>query len=386
MGGQGFTATAHGRRAAVARRPAGVRGLSAGKEGKGTHVRVVVTGASGNVGTSLVESLVDDSAVESIVGLARRRPEWAPAKTTWVSADVARDDLASVFRGADAVVHLAWLFHPMRRPTVTWRANVGGSARVFRAATDAGVGTLVYASSVGAYSPGPKDHAVTETWPTDGWPTAAYAREKAYVERLLDGVECEHGNLRVVRIRPGFIFKRTSAAQQRRLFAGPFLPNRLVRPALVPVVPDLPGLRFQALHSFDAAQAYRRALFTDARGAFNIAAEPVIDARVLGDLLEARPVRLPLPLARAVATTVFRLHTIPVAPQLLEVLLRIPIMDVTRARRDLGWEPRHSGLDALREVMAGIRDRAGMPTPPLSPRIGGPLRAREVATGVGERA
>ena len=51
------------------------------------------------------------------------------------------------------------------------------------------VGAVVYASSVGAYSPSPKDRAVDEGWPTDGWPSAAYIREKAYLERVLDGVE-----------------------------------------------------------------------------------------------------------------------------------------------------------------------------------------------------
>src|SRR5581483_3706967 len=59
--------------------------------------------------------------------------------------------------GAAAVVHLAWLFQPTHEPLVTWRANVEGSVRLFRAAADAGVAALVYASSVGDYSPGPKD-------------------------------------------------------------------------------------------------------------------------------------------------------------------------------------------------------------------------------------
>jgi nucleoside-diphosphate-sugar epimerase len=47
------------------------------------------------------------------------------------------------------------------------RVNVDGSARVFRAVADAGVRSLVYASSVGAYSRGPKDRLVDESWPTD---------------------------------------------------------------------------------------------------------------------------------------------------------------------------------------------------------------------------
>ena len=126
---------------------------------------------------------------------------------------------------------------------------------------------------MGAYSPGPKDRPVDENWPTHGWPPAAYTREKAYGERVLDTCERDHPDIRLVRLRPGFIFKQESAAAQRRLFAGPLLPPWLTQPGLIPAVPDLPGLRLQALHSADAGEAYRLALTRNVRGAFNIAAD-----------------------------------------------------------------------------------------------------------------
>ena len=70
-------------------------------------MRVVVVGATGNVGTSLLEALAGDEAVGEVVGVARRRPGLKVAKTTFVEADIAKDDLEPHFRGADAVVHLA---------------------------------------------------------------------------------------------------------------------------------------------------------------------------------------------------------------------------------------------------------------------------------------
>ena len=51
-------------------------------------MRVVVTGASGNVGTSLLRALASDDQVDEIVGLARRRPSREVPKTEWRSADV----------------------------------------------------------------------------------------------------------------------------------------------------------------------------------------------------------------------------------------------------------------------------------------------------------
>src|SRR5690242_9316806 len=137
-------------------------------------LRVVVTGASGNVGTSVLRALAGEPRVGEIVGLARRLPGWRPPKVRWVQADVARDDLSAHFAGADAVVHLAWLIQPSRDDAELERVNVGGSRRVFEAAAHAGVQTLVHASSVGVYSPGPKDQPVDESWPREGVRTLFY--------------------------------------------------------------------------------------------------------------------------------------------------------------------------------------------------------------------
>jgi nucleoside-diphosphate-sugar epimerase len=346
-------------------------------------MRVVVVGATGNIGTSLVPSLAADPAVTSVLGLARRLPARRPDGVEWAAADIATDDVAAHLRGADVLVHLGWLIQPSHDPILTWRANVLGAVRLFRAAVEAGVRAVVYSSSVGAYSPGPKDTPVDESWPTHGWPTAAYPREKAYLERVLDRIEADHPRLRLVRMRPGFVFKRETGAEQRRLFIGPFLPNRLVRQSLIPVVPDLPGLRFQVLHSLDAGEAFRQAVVRDVRGAFNLAADPVVDAQQLARLLRARPVRLPGRPVRAAVAAAWHLRLTPASPHLFDALLRVPVMSTTRARAELGWEPRYDSLETLAEFLAGLRDGAGMDTPPLAPATGGTLRVHEVATGAG---
>ncbi|XRQ15193.1 NAD-dependent epimerase/dehydratase family protein [Actinomadura welshii] len=360
-------------------------------------MRVVVTGATGNIGTSTVRALAADAAVTAVTGLSRREPGGGSAaggalgdgdaggKVEWAAADVTDTDLVPLLRGADVVVHLAWLFQPTHRPAVTWDANVVGSARVFDAVAEAGVPALVYSSSVGAYSPGPKDRGVDESWPTHGWPGAAYSREKAYVERLLDAFEATNPGCRVVRIRPGFIFERQSASEQRRLFAGPLLPGRLARPDLIPAVPDFPGLRLQALHSADAGEAFRLAATGTARGAFNIAAEPVLDAAELADILGARVVRVPARGVRAALAAAWTLHLVPASPGLFDLALEVPVMDTSRARDELGWTPRHTAREAIEEFLEGLRTGAGRDTPPLSPRTGGPGRVREFATGVGRK-
>jgi UDP-glucose 4-epimerase len=346
-------------------------------------MRVVIAGASGNVGTSLVECLREEARVDEIVALSRRPPSWTPAKTTWVRADIARDDLSTVFAGADAVVNLAWIFQPTHRPRLTWDNNVTGSMRVFDAALAASVPKIVHASSVAAYSPRTSDDPVDETWPTHSVPTAAYGREKAYLERVLDTLELAHPGIRVIRMRPGFIFKRSSAESQRRIFAGPLLPNPLVRRATVPVLPVPRGMRFQALHSSDAGEAYRSALVEDVRGPFNIAADPPIDAEMLGALFQARTVAVPAHAARVVLHALWRARAVPASPFLLDLAMSLPVMDTTRAREELAWKPRVDARAALADVLDGIRTGSGGRTPPLDEAAGGALRHRELASGVG---
>jgi UDP-glucose 4-epimerase len=349
-------------------------------------MRIVVVGATGNVGTSVLRSLADEPAVDSILGVARRLPGLSYPKTDWARADVSRDDLAPLFRGAEVVIHLAWLIQPGRDEATLRATNVEGSARVFEQAAAAGVSALVYASSVGAYSPGPKDRRVDESWPTEGIGSSFYSRHKAEVERILDRFERETPSVRVVRLRPALIFKRDAATGIRRLFAGPFLPSPLVRRELIPVVPRTERLRFQAVHSHDVGDAYRLSALADVRGPFNIAAEPVLDPVELARVLSARPVPVHPGLLRAGAALTYRLHLQPSEPGWLDMALAVPLMDTARARRELGWEPRHRADDALRELLGGIRDRAGIDTPPLARDTSGPLRVRELLTGVGRRA
>ena len=348
-------------------------------------MRVVVLGATGNVGTSVLRSLEGEERVESVLRLARRRPELRISKVEWTEADIIRDDLVPHFHGADAVVLLSWLIQPSRDLNKLWMVNVEGSMRAARAVKEAEVPALLYASSIGAYSPGPKDQAVDESWPTAGVQTSYYSRQKAEVERRLDHFESQNPDVRVVRFRQALVFKRESAEGQRRLFGGPFFPSFLARPEFIHLVPQIEGLRFQVVHSYDVGEAYRLALLQEVRGAFNLAAEPVLDAQEIGRILNARPVPVPARLARMGADLSWRLHLQPVSVGWLDMALELPIMDTTRAHTELGWTPQRSAEDTLLDLLEGLRQEAGLDTPPLSPGTSGPFRIRELLTGVGRR-
>jgi nucleoside-diphosphate-sugar epimerase len=329
-------------------------------------MKIVVVGASGNVGTSVLRAAEENPTVTEVVGVARRPPPARRGRVRWYSVDIARDALLPIFEGADAVVHLAWLFQPTHDARVTWGNNVHGSIRVFEAVAQAHVPTLVYSSSVGSYSPARSDMPVDESWPTHAIPTAAYGREKSYLERVLDTFERDRPNTRVVRFRPAFIFKREASEEQRQLFLGPLLPRNLLRPGRLPAIPGITDLRIQAVHSHDVGRAMVAAITnTSARGAYNLAASPVIDNAVLSRLLDAPTVPIPQGVVRTALATAWHLHAVPASPGLIELMFSLPLLDASRARRELAWEPEHSATDAVSEVLEGIADRAHGDTPAL---------------------
>ena len=348
-------------------------------------MRVVVLGATGNIGTSVLEALGREPAVETVLGIARRLPKATFAKTSFAAADVSRDDLVRHLRGADAVVHLAWLIQPSRDLTKLWRVNVDGTSRVLQAVAAAEVPVLACASSIGVYSPGPKDREIDEGWPAEGVAASWYSRQKVEVERRLDEFEREVPQVRVVRIRNAFTMKRESASEVRRLWAGPFLPSPLMRPRVFPFVPRVPGLRFQLVHSDDVGDAYRGAVVRDVRGPFNVAAGPPVGPPELARALQSRTVPLARGIARGLASFAWRAHLQPTSPDWLDLALAVPLLDTTRARTELEWAPARRGDETFLEFIHGLRDGAGIDTPPLAPRTGGPFRLRELAGGVGER-
>jgi len=345
-------------------------------------MRIVVTGATGNVGSQLLPQLLDAPEVSSVVGLARRLPDSPDPRVEWHALDVAEADLLPVVTGADVVVHLAWLLQPAHDPDEMRRVNVQGTARVLDAVARAGVPALVHASSLGAYSPGPKDHRVDESHPTLGIPTSPYSRHKAEAERMLDTFEVEHPERRVVRLRPGVVLQAGAASELARYFLGPFVPQSLVRPAFVPIVPKTDRLAFQVVHASDMARAYVLACTKPVTGAFNIAAEPVIDPPTLAALLGARQVPVPASVLRGIVELTWRLHLQPTDPGWVDIGRQTPLLDTTRARTVLGWQPEKDAGEALLETVRAMGAGEGGDTPVLRPRAGFPARAFEVVRGL----
>jgi len=299
-----------------------------------------------------------------------RDAEWAPVDLAADdSADVSVvDQLAQHFRGADAVVHLAWLLQPNRERDLLRRTNVDGTRRVAEAVVRAGVPHLVVSSSVGVYSPVDDDIPRREDWGTDGIPTSHYSVDKVAQQRVLDDLEARHPEVTVARLRPALIFQADAAQSVVRYFLGPLVPTQLLRHGRLPALLLPAGLRLQAVHADDVADAFRRVIVERARGAFNVAADDVLRgtdlARIVG---HGRLVELPPAAVRAALTAAYDARVVRADPGWLDLAMTVPVLDTSRIRSELSWMPRRTTAEAVEDLLGGVAVGQGLGSAPLRP-------------------
>jgi UDP-glucose 4-epimerase len=334
-------------------------------------MRIVITGASGNVGSALLRRLAATDDYD-IVGLSRRIPHGGPGgdKVQWASVDLTKNAcggmLRDAFRGADAVVHLAWAFQPAHDLRYLEALGVGGTQRVLEAVGFVGVPHLVHMSSVGAYSPKRDNTPVDEDWPTGGVPSSPYSRHKSTAERLLDAHEQAGYGTLITRLRPGIIGQRSAGSSLLRYGVPALVPARAV--GLVPVLPLDRRLSIPMVHADDVAAAIERVVQRKVPGAFNLAAPPPLTTDAIAEALGAWAVYVPVPVVRAFMALAWHARLQQVDPGWLDLGFAVPLLDTSRAERELEWSPSVDALTVLRETLSGIRESSADRTPALRGR------------------
>lgn len=352
-------------------------------------MRIVITGASGNIGWATLRRL-GAHGEHQLVGIARRTPATGPngAEVEWVSADLTKDEsvgaLERVFDGADAVVHLAWGFQPSHDLTYLEELGVGGTRRVLGAVATTGVPHLVHMSSVGAYSPKLDDAPVDESWPTDGVPSSRYSLHKATAERLLDR-HVQAGNATLIsRMRPGIVGQRSAGSALLRYGVPGIVPAALLDH--IPVLPMDRRLAIPMVHADDVADAIARELERKIGGAFNLAVDPPITTQRIADVLGARPIHVPSSVVRPLMSAAWHARLQQVDTGWLDMAFALPLLDSSRAFRELDWSPSVDAMTVLHEVLSGMRHRDADSTPVLRRRsVTGAMRDLVTRGPVGQR-
>ena len=328
---------------------------------------VAVTGPTGEIGGSLIDALEASAAVGEVRGMARR--PFDPAATGWRKATYQRGDildrghLAELFDGADVAVHLAFAIFGDREETR--RINLEGSRNVFEAAVEAGVGRLVYASSVAAYGFHPENpQPLTEATPAIGSSRFYYSAQKAELEEALDeilaGTELGAYVFRpciVAGPRATMLIEQTVGAARLGDPAPRLRRHVLDRiPLLRPILPDA-GVPLQLVHHDDVAAALAAAVEGRGEpGAYNLAGDGEILIADIARALGWRSVRVPRP-ALGVGTSVAgRLSFISPQLEWATALTTPVIMDTTKAREELGWVPRFDAEETLLQTAVSARE------------------------------
>jgi nucleoside-diphosphate-sugar epimerase len=331
---------------------------------------VAVTGPTGTFGFGLVPLLQADPRIAHVVGIARR--PFDPADLGWNKMEYRRGDvrdpvgLEHAFRGADAVVHLAFLITGTTSRATIRAVNVEGTLNAVRSAAAAGARRFVYASSVAAYG----FHAdnpvgMTEDWPVRPAARLFYAQEKAELERLLGEEAARHPGLSLYLLRPSIVVGPHAVGAKDQL-PGPLAPllRRIasrVSTLAVRLPAPVPRLPVQFVHEEDVGQALLLCIVgAGPPGAYNIAGDGVLAATDVVRELGLAPVPVPGRLVRTPARAVAALAALPFMPPATawaEVLSHPAVMDTTKAKRELGWTPRYTGLEALRATRRRGRDQ-----------------------------
>jgi nucleoside-diphosphate-sugar epimerase len=320
---------------------------------------VAVTGPTGDLGIAIVNALERSRAVKRIVGMARRPfdpGEQGWKKTEYRQGDVTdTDSVRGLVKGADVVVHLA--FAILEASDATRELNVDASRLVFEESVKGGVERICYASSVAAYGfHDDNPERIDETWPTRPAAKLFYAQEKAEVEELLDAEAGKHPELALFLLRPPVVLG-PNVVGRKDVLPGPLAPlGRALfgRPRRLPVpVPVLvPAFPMQFIHEEDVGRALVQCIVAAGPpGAYNIAGDGVVTAIDVAREFGALPIPLPAGPAQAAARAFSRLPFLPPVAEWVEAASRPAIMDTAKAREQLGWRPRYSGLEALRDTL-----------------------------------
>jgi nucleoside-diphosphate-sugar epimerase len=325
---------------------------------------VAVTGPTGTFGFGLVPLLEGDDRVGRIVGIARR--PFDPAGHGWTKMVYRRGDvrereaLDAAFEGADVVVHLAFMITGTASRQTIRAINVEGTLNAFAAAAAAGVKRFVYASSVAAYGfHSDNPIGMTEDWPVRPAARLFYAQEKAELERLLGEQAREHPGVGLYMLRPPIVLG-PHAVGAKDILPGPVaaVAQRMLRlterlPVPIPVLaPDLP---MQFIHEDDVGQALLLCVVGEGPpGAYNIAGDGVLTVADVVRELGLTPVPVSAGLTRRAARAAALVPPLPFVPpasEWVEAATHPAIMDTTKAKRELGWHPQHTALEALRATL-----------------------------------
>ncbi|MGH2809143.1 MAG: NAD-dependent epimerase/dehydratase family protein [Actinomycetota bacterium] len=313
---------------------------------KRAPLTVAVTGASGYIAQRLIGQLVEDSAVERIIGFDVRTPAFTHPKFVFDHVDVRDPTLESRLHDVDILVHLAFIMDPIKDEVLMRDVNVNGSQNVFRCAGKAGVKKVVYTSTAIVYG-AHRDNPIplTEESPLRANLDFSYPTHKLEVEYIVREVNDEYPDLAFVVFRPAIVF-------------GPHVDNAWSHTLEAPFLFSIKGHRapLQYIHEDDVADALQMAVTTDLEGVYNLAAEGWLEADEMVAIIGRRRFELTEPVAFSLMEKMWDLGLSETPAGMLHYVMH-PWVVSTEKLAAAGFKAKHSNHEIFTETVDRVRDQ-----------------------------
>lgn len=302
---------------------------------------VAVTGATGDIGSALVERLLSLESVDGVVTLGRRVPASAErAGVRHVHWELGQRWPADAAGVVDALVHVAFVIEDTREQEAAFDANVTGTLRLVSSAAAAGVEHITFVSSANAYGLRSGPDALDESVPPTDAPSHFYLHHKFLCELALSGLAEVDARTTYAVARPCMVVGRGVSNTAI---------STLTAPTIVYPRPDHSSYQFITVE--DVAEVLSLIVERRAGGTFNLAPEDSMTVREIAEYHGHRAVAVPLRVAEYASDLGFALRLTPYSSRW--VTLGDPIMRGENTARTLGWRPRHTSREALRSAGIG---------------------------------
>jgi UDP-glucose 4-epimerase len=312
--------------------------------------RVLVTGASGYLGSQVVAELAARSDIAA-VALDVREPVQRLPGVAYEISDIRAAEIDGLIAHhvPEVVVHLASIVTPGKDSTreFEYSVDVDGTRNLLEACVRHGVHRVIVTSSGAAYGYYPDNSQwLTENDPLRGNQSFAYAWHKRLVEEMLADYRQCHPALEQIVFRIGTILGATVKNQITDLFDKPRL--IAIRGA------DSP---FVFIHDRDVVDVIVHAIDTPVSGIFNVAGDGVLTIHEIAAKLGKRCVALPPSLLSLALRVLKALGLTQYGPEQVDFLRYRPVLDNARLKNEFGYVPRLTSAQVFDLYLEARRSR-----------------------------
>jgi UDP-glucose 4-epimerase len=304
---------------------------------------VLITGASGFIGSSLVATLADTSDDLRIVALDVRE---APADVRrdgvhYVTGDIRDRSIEKylVEYEVDTVVHLAAIVSPGKGDTRAFEYSVDvlGTRNILEICVQYGVRQLIVTSSgaaYGYYADNPE--LIHEDQVLRGNETFAYSDHKRQVEEMLADYRAQHPELAQLILRPGTILGEQVGNQITAIFEKPVILG--VAGSATP---------FVFIWDRDVVACLVKGIRERREGIFNLAGDGAMPLAEIAHVVGKPYVAIPAPLIRAALRVLKPLGLSQYGPEQVDFLRYRPVLSNEALKRDFGYTPERTSREVF---------------------------------------